>query len=58
MQTSKKKIQPKPKVKYCTWEDLERDPGQLAIYKEIAEINADFYRRAYARAKKLQNSRG
>ena len=54
--TKKSKIQPKPKVKYCSWEDLERDPEQLAIYKEIAEINASFYRRAYARAKAYQNS--
>lgn len=56
--TKKRKITQQKKVKYCTWKDLENDPEQIAIYKEIAEINTAFYRKAYERAKANQNSRG
>ena len=34
-------------VRYCTWEDLEKDPEQQAIYREIAEINAYMHREMY-----------
>ena len=42
----------KQKVKYCTWDDLKHDKEQLAIYKEIAEINLYTYKRMYEAASK------
>lgn len=35
------------KIKYCAYEDLKNDPEQLAIYKEIAEINLYFRKQEY-----------
>ena len=50
MQTTKQQ-QNKQKIRHCTYEDLRNDPEQLAIYKEIAEINLYMQKSLYEKAK-------
>ena len=55
MQTTKQQSS-NQKVRHCTYEDLKNDPEQLAIYKEIAEINLYFRKQEYEES--LKNKRG